>query len=143
MKKEKEETGAFKKLAILLCLVSIALNVCVLAGCRSLHDAVYGNPCKYSPAPVPSVNGGNKVELVRIAEVLGIKTSGKTVSDLSSDIRYKLGCGTDVPSVFDAAAFEKMAKDLNSTEEKFMREYQRFISDLQGKRVIVIEQEGK
>ena len=130
-----------KTIITLVFLASVALNVFIFTGCRTLHDAVFGNPCKYSPAPVQPVNDGGKAELVRIAGMLDIKTSGKTVSDLSSDIRYKLDRSTDVPNAFDAAAFEKMAKDLNSTEEKTMREYQRFISDLQGKKVIVIEPE--
>ena len=126
-----------KTIAILLLLTSVALNVCFFAGCRSLHDAVYGNPCKYGV--VPPATDGDKSELVRIAGMLGIKTSGKSASDLSSDIRYSLDHKVDVPTSFDSAAFEKMAKDLNSSEEKAMRDYQRFISDLQGKRVIVIE----
>ena len=131
-----------KIIVILLLIASVALNVGFLTGCQSLHDVVYGNPCKYGQAPVQSVNDGGKAELVRIAGMLDIKTSGKTASDLSSDIRYKLDRSADVPTVFDDADFEKMAKDLNSSEEKAMRDYQRFISDLQGKRVIVIEPEN-
>lgn len=130
-----------KTIAILLFIASVALNVGFITGCQSLHDAVYGNQCKYSQAPVQPVNDGGKAELVRIAGMLDIKTQGKTASDLSSDIRYKLDRSADVPTVFDDAAFEKMAKDLNPIEKKAMREYQRFISDLQGKKVIVIEPE--
>ena len=105
-----------------------------------LHDTVFGDPCKFALPLQPSTQDG-KTELVRIAGLLDIKTSGKTVSDLSSDIRYKLDRSTDVPAVFDAAAFEKMAKDLNSDEASAMRKYQQFISSLQNKRVIVIEPE--
>ena len=130
-----------KTIAILLFIASVALNVGFLTGCQSLHDAVYGNPCKDSQAPVQPVNDGGKAELVRIAGMLDIKTSGKTVSDLSSDIRYRLDRNSDVPTVFDDADFEKMANDLNPIEKKAMREYQRFISGLQGKKVIVIEPE--
>ena len=130
-----------KTLVTLLVLVSAALNVFIFAGCRTLHDVVYGNPCKYSPAPVQPVNDGGKNELVRIAELLDIETSGKSVSTLSSDIYNTLDRSTEVPIAFDAAAFEKMAKDLNSAEEKSMREYQRFISELQGKKVFVIDRE--
>lgn len=126
-----------KTIAILLLLTSVALNVCFFAGCRSLHDAVYGNPCKYGV--VPPATDGDKSELVRIAGMLGIKTSGKSASDLSSDIRYSLDHKVDVPTSFDSAAFEKMAKVLRVEEKKAMGEYQQFISDLQGKRVIVIE----
>ena len=128
-----------KTLTMLLLLASVALNVCFFAGCRSLHDAIYGNPCKYGP--VPSTNDNGKAELVRIAGLLDIKTSGKTVSDLSSDIRYKLDRKVEVPKTVDSEAFEKMAKKVNSEAETAMREYQRFISDLQGKRDIVIEPE--
>ena len=129
-----------KVITILLLIASVALNVCFFAGCRSLHDAAYGNPCKYGI--IPPATDGDKSELARIAGMLGIKTSGKSASDLSSDIRYSLDHKVDVPTSFDSAAFEKMAKDLNSSEEKAMRDYQRFISDLQGKRVIVIEPEN-
>ena len=127
-----------KTITIMLLVASVALNACFFAGCKSLHDAVYGNPCKYA-TPVPRADDDGKSELVRIASLLNIKTDGKSASDLSSDIRYKLDRSAVVPNVFDEAAFEKMAKDLNSSEEKAMRDYQRFISDLQGKRVIVIE----
>ena len=118
-------------------LASVALNACFFAGCRSLHDVVYGAPCKFDTNSPAKDNG--KDELVRIAGLLEIKTTGKSASDLSSDIRYKLERKVDVPATLDPAAFEKMAKDLNSSEEKAIREYQRFISDLQGKRVIVID----
>ena len=47
-----------------------------------------------------------------------------------------------MPATFDAAAFEKMTKDLRVEEKKAMSEYHQFISDLQGKRVIVIEPEN-
>lgn len=128
-----------KAIAVLLFLASIALNVCFFAGCRPLHDAVYGNPCKYYTKPPDNDSG--KDELVRIAGLLEIKTSEKSVLDLSSDIRSKLDRNVDVPTVFNADAFEEMTKIVNSEAEKAMREYQRFISDLQGKRVIVIEPE--
>ena len=130
-----------KTLATLLFLTSAALNLLIFTGCRTVHDVVYGNPCKYRLAPAQPVNDGGKAELIRIAGMLDIKTSGKTASDLSSDIRYKLDRNADVPSAFDAAAFEQMSKDLRVEEKKAMREYQRFISELQGKRVIVIEPE--
>lgn len=129
-----------KVITILLLIASVALNVCFFAGCRSLHDAVYGNPCKYGSIP-PATDSG-KSELVKIAGLLNIKTSGKSASDLSSDIRYKLDRKVEVPATFDLAAFEKMVKDLRVEEKKAMSEYQQFISDLQGKRVIVIEQEN-
>ncbi len=128
-----------KTLAILLFLTSITLNVCIFAGCRPLHDTFYGNPCKYNTY-LP-VNDNGKDELVRIAGLLDIKTSGKSVSDLSSDIRSKLDRNVDVPTVFNADAFEEMIKIVDPEAEKAMREYQRFISDLHGKRVIVIEPE--
>ncbi len=137
----RNETSALRNLSILLFLASVALNVCFIVGCRSLHDTVYGNPCKFAPPPPVSEN--DKVELVRIAETLDIKTTGKTVSDLSSDIRYKLERSADVPNAFNATAFERMSKDLRVEEKEAMRAYHRFISDLQGKRVIVIEPEGK
>lgn len=129
-----------KVITILLLIASVVLNVCFFAGCRSLHDAVYGNPCKYEANP-PTTDRG-KSELVGIAGLLNIKTSGKSASDLSSDIRYKLEQKVEVPATFDAAAFEKMTKDLRVEEKKAMSEYHQFISDLQGKRVIVIEPEN-
>ena len=122
-----------KVLTILLLIASVALNVFFFAGCKSLHDFVYDDPCKYSD--------GGKEELVRIAESLGIKTAGKSSSDLSSDICIKLERNVEVPMVFNSEAFEKMAEIVNSEAEDAMRKYQQFISDLQGKRVIVIERE--
>ena len=98
-----------KTITIMLLVASVALNACFFAGCKSLHDAVYGNPCKYA-TPVPRADDDGKSELVRIASLLNIKTDGKSASDLSSDIRYKLDRSAVVPNVFDEAAFEKMAK---------------------------------
>ena len=129
-----------KTITIMLLAASVALNVCFFAGCKPLHDAVYGNPCKYA-TPVPRADDDGKSELVRIASLLNIKTDGKSAFDLSSDIRYNLDRNVDVPASFDSAAFERMATDLRVEEKKAMSEYQQFISDLQGKRVIVIEPE--
>ena len=128
-----------KILSIVLLLASAALNVCFFAGCKSLHDMVYGAPCEFGPAQ--PANDSGKEELVKIAGLLDIKTSGKTASDLSSDIRFKLERNVEVPAAFDATAFEKMEKDLRVEEKTAMRAYQQFISDLQGKRVIVVESE--
>ena len=128
-----------KVITILLLLASAALNVCFFAGCRSLHDAVYGKPCMYGA--IPSANDSDKSELARIAGMLGIKTSGKSASDLSSDIRYILDRSIDVPIAYDATAFDEMKQRLNPKQEEKIQEYQRFISDLQGKKVIVIESE--
>ena len=134
-----------KVITIPLLIASVALNVCFFAGCKSvrrfLHDAAYGNPCKYATA-VPPVNDDGKSELVRIAGLLNIKTSGKSASDLSSDIRYKLDSSVEVPATFAPAAFEKMTKDLRVEEKEAMGKYHQFISDLQGKRVIVIKPEN-
>lgn len=127
------------KILSILFLVSATLNVCFLTGCQALHDAVYGNPCKYRPLQPAGDDG--KSELVRIANLLDIKTEEKSATDLSFDIRYKLDRCVDVPKVFDKEAFQKMEKDLRSSEKDAMREYQSFISSLQGKRVIVIEPE--
>lgn len=139
------------KILSILFLVSVTLNVCFLTGCQALHDAVYGNPCKYRPLqpagddgkyrPLRPAGDDGKSELVRIANLLDIKTGEKSASDLSFDIRYKLDRCVDVPKVFDKEAFQKMEKDLRSSEKDAMREYQSFISSLQGKRVIVIEPE--
>lgn len=111
-----------KVITILLLIASVALNVCFFAGCESVDDG--------------------KSELVRIASLLNIKTSGKSASDLSSDIRYKLDRSVEVPATFAPAAFEKMTKDLRVEEKEAMGKYHQFISDLQGKRVIVIEPEN-
>ena len=129
-----------KTITIMLLVASVALNVCFFAGCKPLHDAVYGNTCKYA-TPVPRADDDGKSELVRIASLLNIKTNGKSASDLSSDIRYMIDRKVDVPEAFDTVAFEKMAKGLRVAEKKAMSEYQQFITDLQGKRVIVIEPE--
>jgi len=132
-----------KALIILLMLASVALNACFFTGCRTLHDAVYGNPCKFKEqVHVSSGKDGNKAELIRIADLLGIKTSDKSSSDLVSDICYKLDRSDNVPTAYDTQLFEKMTKALGEEQEKAMREYQRFISDLQGKRVIVIDPEN-
>jgi len=138
-----------KTIAILLFFASVALNVGFLTGCQSLHDAFYGKPCKYSQAPVqpvqapvPPVDDDGKAELVRIADLLKIKTSGKSTSDLASDIRYELERDRGVPDVPSAyAEFEKLAKALSSKQQETMRKYHEFISALQGKKVIVIESE--
>ena len=130
-----------KKIITLMFVASVVLNVGFLTGCKMLHDTVFGDPCRFVTPKQSSAQDG-KAELVRIAGLLDIKTSGKTASDLSSDIRYKLNRSTDVPEVFDTVAFEKMAKDLNSDEALVMRKYQQFISELQGRRVIVIEPEN-
>ena len=129
-----------KTLTVLLLLASIALNVCFFAGCKTLHDAVYGNPCKYGQ-PLTSTVYQQSAELIRIAGLLNVKTHGKSSSDLTSDICYKLDRSADVPTVYNSSSFETMAKALGTEQEKAMREYQRFISELQGKRVIVIEPE--
>ncbi len=129
------------KTIVILIIASVALNVGFLKGGKLLHNAVYGNPCKYSPATIQPANDDGKAELVRIAKMLDVKTSGKSMSTLSDDICGKLESSAKLPPVFEEVDFEKMSKGLNPIEKNAMRDYLRFISDLQGKRVIVIEPE--
>lgn len=144
----------------LLLILSITLNVGFLTGCATFHDTFYGNSCnlkmvefkrikkdldqaKRELSEIRSRQGGyGNAELPRIAKLLEIPTNGKSASDLVRDICYKLDRKTTIPALFDPGAFEEMARDLNPEEEPAMREYQRFISDLQGKHVIVIEPEN-
>ena len=128
-----------KVLATILFIASAALNVVFLTGCKSLHDVVFGVPCRFAPSKPQEPKQDDKAELARIAGLLDISTTGKTTSDLAADIYYKLDRSTDAPSLFDASSFEEMTKVLGPEQEKAMREYQQFISDMQGKRVIVIE----
>ena len=125
----------------LLLILSITLNVGFLTGCSTIHDAVYGNPCKYSSHPPTSVGDGGKAQLIRIAQLLDIPTNGKSASDLVSDICYKLDRSKEVPDALSQAAFDKISAGLLPGEKPVLEEYQRFVSDLQGKRVIVIEPE--
>ena len=130
------------KLSLLLLVASAALNVGFLTGCQTLHDVVYGNPCKYAtPGHKESANTSGKEELIRIARLLDVNTSGMTVPDLSAKIRDKLDRNADVPQPFGDSAFNDVTKDLLSGEKEMLGRYQEFISGLQGKRVIVIERE--
>ena len=128
----------YSSFATLLLAASVAVNAGFFAGCKSLHDMAFGHPCKYSSVPSPKGDDG-KDRLERIAQTLNIKTSGKMASDLESAIKDKLDRSVDVPIVYKG--FDELAKVLGAEQEVKMVEYQRFISDLQGKRVIVIEPE--
>ena len=126
-----------KTLLSLLFIASIGLNVAFLTGCA--HDAFYGKPCKYSKPSQPiQVGDDGREAFAAIASDLGLPTSGRDTETLKTDIHYAISVKPPVPRLFDNELFEKMAKDLNSSEENAMREYQRFIRDLQGKRIIVI-----
>ena len=125
----------------LLLILSIALNIGFLTGCATFHDAVYGNPCKYSSHNPPMSGNDGKAQLTRIATLLGIPTSGKSASDLASDILYELDRQTPVPEALDPVSYDKLSERLLTAEKPVLLEYQRFISDLQGKQVIVIEPE--
>ena len=130
------------KLLIVLLLASIALNVGFLTGCKSLHDTIYGEPCRFAGSERANpAQADGKAELAKIAGLLDINTSKKTASDLAADICYKLNRTADLPQALDDSAFNKMVEAVSTNDEKAMREYQRFISSLQGKRVIVIERE--
>lgn len=119
-----------KAIPILLLLASLAFNVAFLTGCVT-RGTFFGDE------PPPSGDDG-RARLVRIANLLDIPTTNKSAFDLESDIRHVLERTVTVPRAFDEAGFEKMAKDLTTQEEEAMREYQRFILRLQGKRVIAV-----
>ena len=132
-----------------LFIASIGLHVLFLTGCTNfsvgkwVHKKVYGDPCKYASATsgqtVHSVDAETET-LMLIAGDLGLHTD-RDAETLKHDIREAISDVRNPPRLFDGDAFEKMAKDLNSFEEDAMREYQRFIRSLQGKRLIVISPE--
>ena len=139
-----------KTILSFLFIVSVGLNVLFLTGCafprpgRWIHNTVYGNPCKYAttnaPIPKPTVSHSDdgREALAVIAEDIYLKTDGRDAATLKRDIHETLSNKVFAPVMFDSDAFEKMAKDLTSSEEGVMREYQRFIRNLQGKTIIVI-----
>ena len=145
-----------------LFIASIGLNAMFLSGCTSTqfgrwcHKVGYGDPCRlaqgqcsgstqttyHSNPSAPSGDDG-KAQLARIATLLDIPTSGKSASDLVSDILYKLDRPTTpVPTALDQPSYDKLSERLLKAEKPVLLDYQRFISDLQGKRVIVIEPEN-
>lgn len=145
----------------LLFIASLGLNVMFLTGCTSTqfgrwcHKVGYGDPCRLAQSqssgavqttyhPNPSASSGNegKAQLARIATLLDIPTSGKSASDLESDILYKLDRQTPVPTALDQTAYDNLYKRLLTAEKPVLQDYQQFIFDLQGKRVIVIEPEN-
>lgn len=141
-----------KRFLSFLLLLSIALSVGFLTGCRTIRKCVhnyillYGSaPCEFCSANHVSQTqskDADKVQLTRIATLLDIPTSGKSASDLESDILYKLDRRTPVPTALDQTAYDNLSKRLLTAEKPVLRDYQQFIFDLQGKRVIVIEPEN-
>lgn len=119
-----------KVLATILLLASLALNAAFLTGCVT-RGTFFGDG-------QTSANDDGRARLVRIADLLDIPTEGKSAFDLESDIRHALDRAMIAPPAFDEATFEKTAKKVNSKEEEVLRDCQRFILRLQGKRVIAV-----
>jgi hypothetical protein len=119
-----------KILVALLLVASLALNVAFLTGCATL-----GMFFTQEPQPVDEA----REALVRIAVMLDIPTAGKSVYTLESDIRQKLEHGMSIPAPFDQTTFEKTVMKVNPMEEGHLRDCQRFLLRLQGKRVIVLD----
>ena len=135
-----------KSVVHFLFIASVGLNALFLTGCTNfsvgkwVHKKVDGNPCKYSSATAGQTvhtGGAEKEALMLIAGELGLH-GDRDAETLKHDIMEAISDVRNPPKLFDGDAFEKMAKDLNSSEEDAMREYQRFIRSLQGKRLIVI-----
>ena len=126
-----------KVLTILLLIASVALNVCFISGCKAFHDQVYGDPCRYAPE-VSNVDA-SKAELERVAKRLDIEPK-QLPSELSSTIIDKFNrSNVEVPFAYDG--FEELANALGPEQEEAMRRYHQFITELQGKCVIVLEPE--
>ena len=117
-----------KTLATILLLASLALNAAFLTGCVT-RATFFGND-------VPEDEG--RARLVRIADILEIQTAGKSAFDLESDIRHSLESDVDVPRAFDEETLEAIAQASTTQEAEILRNYQRFILRLQGKRILVV-----
>ena len=136
-----------KTIQTLLFLASIGLNIAFLTGCQTIHDNIYGTPCKYASAKPTQTNltgDDGREALVVIASDLGLPTDERDADTLIFDIRHLLSNRDTAPRLFDDDSFENMSKDLPPSKSDWvnsMREYQRFIRELQGKRIIVISPE--
>ncbi len=128
-----------------LLLASIAVNVGFLTGCASFHDLCYGsNPCKHCSAIHVSpyqLDAEKKKELVKIADLLGIETTRKEASDLSSDICYVLDRKENVPGGLSPSEMSEIQDLLSTSHARKIADLNQFVEELQGKRVIVIEPE--
>ena len=129
-------------------ILSIAVNIGFFTGCAAFHNAVYGVPCKIASAqtanrrPVSSAaKDSGRAELVRIAELLGIQTSGKSADALAGDIRYVLDRSEAIPAELSNSTQSEAKRRLPPDAWREIEEHSRFVSDLQGKRVIAFTPE--
>ena len=119
-----------KTFETLILLASLALTAAFLTGCVT-QGTFFGGK-------TTSKGDDGRARLVRIAELLDIPTTDKSAFDLECEICHVLNRAMDVPQAFDEATFEKTAKKVNPKEEEVLRDCQRFILRLQGRRVIVV-----
>ena len=134
-----------KTILTLIFVASIGLNIAVLTGCQTIHDNIYGKPCRYAPkTTTQTIRTGDdgREALAVIASELGLPIGERDAETLKIDILHVLMKRKTVPRLFDDDSFEDLSKDLPPSKTdwvNFMREYQRFIRDLQSKRIIVID----
>ena len=100
-------------------------------------NGILGMAAPLERESIPAGDDG-RARLATIAEELAIPTDGKTVHDLENDIRFALHREARVPEACDDEVFGEMLEGLTPEEAGQLREYQTFISQLQGTHVIVV-----
>ena len=143
MKKLKKGGAVLASILTIALICSVVLNVSLISGCKLVEDWVGkgGDGDRQPPAPIVDASEIRLNCMREVAQTIGVEYgSGMTASDILLKIRMtvkpKDAFKGKVLSEDDIKAASAM---LNPDVVSFLRENQKFLSELEGKKLLVIE----
>ena len=131
----------FAGILSLALIASLALNVAFVSGCVTLGDLGAGGDDRTTQSQAPSVDPG-EIRLscmCEVARTIGVEYApGMTASDILSKIKMTVKPASFSGKVLTEKEIEAASDMLAPAAGAVLRENQGFLSDIKGKKILII-----
>ncbi len=139
MKEQKKSGTAFASILSIALICSVVLNVSLISGCQTVKDLI---GIREPPPPTSTVDESEiRLNCMRdVAKTIGVEYgSGMTASDILSKIRMTVKPKNFNGKVLSDKDVKAASAMLSPDVVSALRENQKFLSEIEGKKLLVIE----
>lgn len=142
MKKQKTGGAAFASILSIALICSVVLNVSLISGCKLVEGLIGKGEVREPRPPAPTVDVSEiRLKCMReVATAIGVEYGpGMTASDILSTIRMTVKPKNFNGKVLSEKDIKAASAMLSPDVVSALRENQKFLSEIEGKKLLVIE----
>ncbi len=142
MKESRKGGAVFTSILSIALICSVVLNVSLISGCKLVEDLIGKGEGREPRPPAPTVDvSETRLKCMReVATAIGVEYGpGMTASDILSKIRMTVKPMAFKGKVLTEDEIKSAADMLDPAATSVLREGQKFLSTIEGKKLLVIE----